>query len=101
MELSVLERLVLLNVLPAEGNFTTLKIVRQLREALSFSEDEHATLQFKQDDKRLAWQDEGQPADIEIGSKAQALIVETLEKLDKDGKLTEQHMSLYEKFIGD
>ena len=36
LKLSVYERLVLLNILPKEGNFITLKIIRQLREDLSF-----------------------------------------------------------------
>ena len=35
MELSVYDRLILLNILPKEGDFTTLKIVRKLREDLT------------------------------------------------------------------
>jgi len=41
MELTIAERFVLLNMLPQQGDITTVKIVRRLREALSFSEQEH------------------------------------------------------------
>jgi len=115
MELGVFERLILLNVLPKEGDFTTLKIVRKLREDLSFTEEEHKVLQFKQagevymdaagQEKEVPlgtvhWKAEGDvPRDIPIGEKATDVIVGTLKKLDKDKKLTDQHFSLYEKFV--
>ena len=38
MELSVLERLMALGALPAEGDYATLKILNQLKLSLSFSE---------------------------------------------------------------
>lgn len=47
MFLNVLERLLLLQLLPESGNLTTITIVRQLRESLSFNEDEHEVLQFR------------------------------------------------------
>ena len=47
MKLSVFERLILLNVMPKEGDFTTLKIIRNLQEALSFSEEELKVLDVK------------------------------------------------------
>lgn len=101
MELSVFERLILLNILPREGNFTTLKIVRKLREDLSFDEEEHKALEFQVDDKgAVKWKTEADiPKDVAIGEKATDLIVDTLKKLDKDKKLTEQHYGLYEKFV--
>ncbi len=102
MELSVFERLILLNVLPREGDFTTLKIVRKLREDLSFTEEEHKVLQFQQDGTQMQWKREGDiPKDISIGEKATDVIVGVLKKLNADKKLTEQHFSLYEKFVGE
>jgi hypothetical protein len=100
MELSVFERLILLNILPKEGDFTTLKIVRKLREDLSFSESEHTALQFKQDGGNVQWKQEGDvPVEISIGEKATDLIVEVLKKLDKEKKLQESHFTLYERFV--
>lgn len=104
MELGVFDRLILLNILPKEGDFTTLKIVRTMREDLSFSEDEHKALQFeqKQSEGSIKWKSEAdKPKHINFGEKATDLIVATLKKLSNDKKLTEQHMNLYEKFVGD
>jgi len=100
MELKVFDRLILLNILPKEGDFTTLKIVRKLREDLSFSEDEHKTLGFKQENGNVQWKQDGDiPKDITIGEKASDLIADVLKKLDKEKKLTDQHYELYEKFV--
>ncbi len=101
MKLNTFERLILLNILPKEGDFTTLKIVRKLRESLSFSEAEHKALQFKQEGEQVKWLVEGEiEKDIVIGEKATDIIVETLKKLDTAKKLKDEHYSLYEKFLG-
>lgn len=47
VKLQVVERINLLQILPREGDFLTLKIVRQLRESLSFKDAEHDKLKFK------------------------------------------------------
>lgn len=100
MKLSVAERFVLLGVLPAEGNFVTLKIVRQLREALSFDEDEAKVLGLKQDGERVTWNpDVEQEKEIPIGEKATDIVVAAIKKLDDEKKLTDQHYTLYEKFM--
>ena len=46
MRLTIHERFALLQVLPKAGNLATIKIVRELREVLSFDEREHALLGF-------------------------------------------------------
>lgn len=102
MELNVFDRLILLNILPKEGDFTTLKIVRKMREDLSFTEDEHKALQFTQEDGNIKWDKAGDvPRQINFGEKATDLIVSTLKKLNTDKKLSEQHFNLYEKFVGE
>ncbi len=100
MKLTTYERLILLNILPGEGDFTTLKLVRKLREALSFNEEEHKRLQFKQEDGKIQWKSEGDiEKDIIIGEKANDIIVEVLKKLDKEKKLKDEHFGLFEKFV--
>ena len=81
----------------------TLKIVRKLREDLSFTEVEHKALEFQQEENGvIQWKKEGDiPKPIAIGEKAKDVIVEVLKQLDKDEKLSDQHYSLYEKFIGE
>ena len=103
MELTVTERLVLLQLLPQEGDYTTLKIVRRLREELSFDEGEHAALGFVQDGERIHWNPETDLGkEIDFGGKAHSIVVDKLEELNKKGALREEHVPLYEKFgLGD
>lgn len=104
MELGVMDRLVLLSVLPREGNITTLKIVRKLREDLSFSEEEHKTLNIKtsEQNKMTTWDNTiAVKKEIEIGEKATDVIVEALKKLSDSNKLHEDHLSVWEMFMED
>jgi hypothetical protein len=103
MELNVKERLVLANMLPKESNFTTLKIMRKLREELSFNEEEHKALKFNSTaDGRLMWDSSvNLIKDVPIGELMAELIAKDLKKLDKESKLTEDHFSLFEKFVED
>lgn len=59
MELSVIERLTLQDLLPAKGSYTNLKLLRMARETLSFSDEEHKLLNFRQegegDTMRTIW----------------------------------------------
>jgi len=99
-ELAVVERLVLLNILPKEGDFTTLKLVRKLRENLSFDEGEHKTLNFVQDGDQVRWNETADVTrHIMIGEKQTDIIITALKKLNDEKKLGDQHFSLYEKFV--
>lgn len=102
MKLTVLERITVLGVLPQEANFVTLQVVNKLKEALSFSEGEIKDLELTENPETngITWKQEADKSkDVEIGEKATDIIVEALEKLDKDKKLTAQFMTVYEKFV--
>jgi len=47
MKLNVLERMMLLNTDLNPRNITTVKLIRKLNESLSFTEEEHKTLAFR------------------------------------------------------
>ena len=97
--LSVKIRLMLLGILPAESNLTTIRIVRELREGLSFSEGEHKDLQMKQEDNQLRWKEGAVPDKVlDIGPKAQEVIREAIKKLDDDKKLVPDHLELVDLF---
>ncbi len=101
MKLTVLERILLLNILPTEGDLTTITIVRELREALSFSEDEHKRATLKTDDKgQITWKD-GFDKVVEIEGKALEIARNALTHLNEEKKLNVGHISLYEKIVGD
>ena len=106
MKLSVLERILLGNLLASqEGNFATLKLVRKAREALSFNDEENKKLGFVQDGQQLKWGLDAaiELAEVEIGfsDTVNLLIRKILKDLNDQAKLTDQHFSLYEKFMED
>ena len=100
MNLSVLERLRLLNLLPAKGDITTVRIMRVLREDLSFSEDEHKELNFVSDEEGLHWDPEVFiDKEVEIGDAASAAIVREMDALDKGGEFPDELLDLYDRFV--
>ena len=100
MKLSVHERLLLLNLLPPKGDFTTLKLLRLAKEELSFSESENKSLNFQQNDEMLTWNEKANmDKEVNIGDTITEVIKKELKKMDKEKELTEQHISIYEKFI--
>lgn len=100
MKLTILERLLALGVLPKEGSYITLKVIRRGQEELSFTDEEIKKYKFVNEGEQTRWDDKvEQETDIKLGSKVKTLIAEELEKLDKDKKLTQQHFTLYQKFV--
>jgi len=101
MQLKLSERFVILQIIPQEGSFATLKIVNDLRLVLSPSEAEFKEFEITQDGDMLKWNSKGEEEkEIAIGEKATDVIVEALKKLDEDKKLTQSQFSIYEKFNG-
>ena len=100
--MGIRERLVLLGVLPAEGTLATIRIVNELRQALSPGEAEYADLQMVEGDGQLRWNQEAEnaagPRAIEIGAKGQEIIRDALGKLDKDEKLIADHIAICDLF---
>jgi hypothetical protein len=108
MKLSVHERLMLGNILPQEGDFVTLKVLRNLRMDLSFSDTEIKKWSIQSSNGQVNWRlfnDKNKPidqeAEIEIGHKQKDIIVNALSKLNEQKKLREEHLTLYERFIGE
>jgi hypothetical protein len=102
VKLDVLERVLLFNLLPKEGNFLTLKTIRQLRERVGLDAKEVKEIKVVNDIEKgtLTWDADKDPhKEIEVNRDANKIIVDVLEKMDKDGKLNDQHISLYEKFV--
>jgi len=101
MKLNLNERFAVLQIIPKEGNFATLKVVNNLRLILAPSEAEYKEFGITAEGEMLRWNDKGQEErEIKIGEKATDVIVEALKKLDEDKKLTQSQFSIYEKFNG-
>jgi hypothetical protein len=98
MEFSIGERITLLSVLPPEGDLLTMRVVRDARNALGFTEEEHKLYQFKQSGNSITWSHGEEKKDIPFGDKAKGIVKDALDKLSKDGKLRMEHLDLYDKF---
>lgn len=100
MLLRVRDRLFIIDILPQVGDYTTLKVVRTMREALSFSEEEHKNLKFVHEGNGVAW-DEGadSPVDIAVGEVATNIIVDALKELNSRRLLKDEFLPLYEHFV--
>ena len=104
VKLSVLNRLSLLGLLVSEGDLTTLKILRELREELSFTPEEHVAINFRpQPDGKLIWNDDADPnKEVEFTGIREIILekVKTqLKEWEKTGKLKLDYLSLYEVLI--
>ena len=96
MKLTILERLLLGGILPNQGSLTTLKLIRILREDLSFSVDEHQKYELREEDGKIKWNPEfiNETKDIEINDVTKSIIKKQLRQMDKEETLTENHVSL-------
>ena len=100
MLLNVKQRLLLLNILPSESNYITLKVIREQQERLSFSEEELKRLKVKRDGDRYIWDESvDEPVDIEIGESARGIIKLAFRELDQQGQLKVEFLPLYEHFM--
>ncbi len=106
MKFTIEERIALLMVVllfPKESNFITLKLKRDFENELSFSEKEIKEWEIKtiieENEARYQWNDQVKEKNIAVGEKLTEMIVEALTKLNEMNKLTNNHFTLYEKFI--
>jgi hypothetical protein len=73
-----------------------------LRATLSFSEEEHVALKMERIGEDLQWDASlPQESEVTLGPKAQSIIQEALKKLDKEKHLTEDFLTLWDKFCAD
>ncbi|KKK57777.1 hypothetical protein LCGC14_3051050 [marine sediment metagenome] len=100
MLLTIKYRLLLMNILPDNGNHDTLRIIRKQQESLGISEEEHKRLKVRREGSIIRW-DESQdaPVEIEIGEVAGHIIKRELTRLDSDGQLQMEFLPLYEHFV--
>ena len=102
VELTLFERFVARTFLPPEGNYRTLKIIWELQMELAATaeEEELAGLYDLPGGGTDAkdW-DAVEPKEIVFSDITKNIIIDALKKLDELEKLTQQHVTLYEKFV--
>ena len=101
MKLNIGERLLCLELMPKEGNYITLKLVKQVIDELTFDETEIKSAKIHQsEDGRITWDQKHDPnKDVTINDIVVDMIHKSLIERDKNSKLTSQYMTLYDKFV--
>jgi len=105
MKLSILERIVLQGLLPEKGDYVTYGLIKQIRTELSFTEKEikEFKIQEVRDAKgntQITWDDKtAKLKEFTFGNKITSIIVKALEKIEKEGEINNNNVSLYEKFM--
>ena len=98
-KLTLTDRFAILSILPAEGNFATLKIVRKLREQLSLTEIEIKDHKVVQNGDQITWENGEKVTEMEFGEFAENMIKEQLIEMNEANKLEDKHFAIYEKFV--
>jgi hypothetical protein len=107
MLLEVHERIALIQLLPTEERYEALKTVRRQREMLSFTPEEKRILNLESvtnpdGSVKTTWRGESAPKvvkDIPMDEYMTNLFRKKLAGIEADGKLNENMLSLYEKFV--
>lgn len=104
VKLNAGERINLLNMLPAEGDFSLLRISREVSIIIGLSDEElkkfGVVTSNVNNQISYTWGEEGnKDIELELGPRAFAMICDVLEKKDKEKKLLMNQYTLYEKFL--
>ena len=109
VKLSLKERFKLIEIIPQEGDITTIKTIRVLREELSPTEEEQEKFDMKVSQNEsgsivVTWDEKKELDEFGLGSfdftnKEISVISTALSKLNESKKLTEDYIDLYDKFI--
>lgn len=98
MQLSVTERLLLLNMLPTTGDLATLREVQKLHTDLDFIETERARLKLVVEGNTVRWdKSQDTPIEVELTPKRRTMIQQAFEHLDQSEKLTLNHVQLLDR----
>ena len=100
MELNVMQRLMLLPLVPEEGiGLVDLRVAEDLHRQLGFTEEELARFEFVQESDRLQWNPVGnEPVEIRVGPRAHVLMQDVLRKMAEDKTLKRDQVQLYDLF---
>lgn len=101
MLLNVLDRIAILQILPAEGDIVTLRVLRELKTKLSFTDVEFAEFELKEETPgSYTWNKVGaEGKEFELGEKTTNVIKDAFLDWDKRKQLKPYHLDTYDKFV--
>ena len=100
MVLTVLERLLILGLLPGEGGIIEMRLKKVIGEKIGLTSDEIVRYEVKEDGANVRWNNGvEQTSSIELNEAEVGMIRDSLVKLDREKKLNDGHITLYDKFV--
>lgn len=98
--LTIAERVHVLNLLPKEGSFVTLQLIREMTRKVGFTATEITDFELKEENGSITWNDKGNVEVIFHFVDAEAEIIrKELRKKNEEGSLNMGIYSVYEKFM--
>lgn len=100
MELTILERLISLGLLPEVGDILRMRIRAQMTDKLGLTIEEIEKYGVVQEGTSVQWRtDLPQEREIPLEPLEIGILRDGLKKLNEEEKLTPQHITLYEKIV--
>lgn len=100
VKLDVGERMVVVSILPKEGNFLTLRVLRTLVSRIGLTAEEIKEFGVTQENDRIVWNQKGyELVEFDLADVELDIIKQELKKLDSENRLTQDMFSIYEKFV--
>ena len=100
--MKIKDRLMVMSILPQQGNFVTIQLVAELKRKVSLSPKEIEQVGIKTDPAtgNLAWDDtKDKDKDFSFHESERALIQKALVELEEQNKLTPDHIDIYKQFV--
>jgi hypothetical protein len=102
MELSLKNRLILLGVLPAQGNMVEMLVVKGIKDVVDILPTEAIEVGLKAGEGRVTWDEAKEKAiKVTFNEPETELVRKALTEMDAQRKLTLDHLDLYKLFVGD
>lgn len=98
VKLDVLERVILPQILPVKGSYVEQTICQGAMKVLNLTEEEIKKFDFTSKDGQMQWES-SEDVSIELSDAAVVVIKTALKTLNDESEITQQHMTLYEKFV--
>ncbi len=103
MKFNVHERVMLMNALSeVQGNLATLRVVRDLQQEVSFTDDEIQTIGLREDGGMMRWNQHDLPAKaVNLGLSALEAALTSFKRRDEEGRLSMELLPLYERLLAE
>ena len=101
MILDIKNRLLLISMLPAEGNISQMVDVYDLVRELKLSDEEKNKVAYVESGSYVKWEHKDDPnKDINISSDQLKIIMDAIDKLDREGKISLEMVPLIKLING-